>query len=114
MDPLDLLKNKDLQIQVRKSYYDGLSSSEKVSLQKGAFSTTLCFCNKGHSKTSGTTHRHTGSKRHQECCLKLEKELVLNPGYLLMNGEFLYKNQWIQYYYFTTIDLLNEKSKKTV
>ena len=108
------LKNKDIQIELRKKYYDDLSSKKKELGQKGAYATTLCYCNRFHSKTTGTTERHKWCKTHQDYCIKIKNEEKLikekNTEYLLWDySEFLYKNQFIKYYYFTTIDILNNK-----
>ena len=68
--------------------------------QKGAYATTLCYCNRFHSKTTGTTERHELCKTHQNYCIKIknEEEVIKekNPEYLLRDyEEFLYKNQFI-------------------
>jgi hypothetical protein len=108
------LKNKDIQIELRKKYYDDLSSKKKELGQKGAYTTILCYCNRFHSKTTGITERHKSCKTHQDYCIKIKNEEKMikekNPEYLLWDhGEFLYKNQFIKYYYFTTIDILSNK-----
>jgi hypothetical protein len=109
---LEDLKNEDIQIELRKKYYDGLTSKQKELGQKGAYTTTLCYCNRFHSITSGTAYRHTGSKTHQEYCMKIKNEEEImkekNPDYLLCDySSFVYKNQFIKYYYF-----LNKHGKK--
>lgn len=114
---IEFLKNEDVQIELRKKYYDNLSSTKKELGQKGAYSTTLCYCNRIHSKTSGTTQRHKWSKTHKDYHVKIKNEEKLikenNPEFLLWDdGEVLYKNQFIKYYYFTTIDILNNKNFK--
>jgi hypothetical protein len=105
---LEDLKNKDIQIELRKEYYDNYLL-KKGCYYKGAYSTTLCYCNRFHSKIS--TERHECCKTHKEYCIKINNEESLikeeNPEYLLQVSEFLYKNQYIKYYYFTTIDILN-------
>ena len=111
---IEYLKNKDIQIELRKKYYDVLSSKEKELGQKGAYTTTLCYCNRFHSKTTGTSNRHKWCKTHKDYLIKIKNEEKTvkekNPEYLLCDdGEFLYKNQFIKYYYFTTVDILNNK-----
>lgn len=108
------LKSEDIQIELRKKYYDNLSFKKKELGHKGAYATTLCYCNRFHSKTTGTQERHKWCKTHQDHCIKIKNEEKLiketNPEYLLWDySEFFYKNQFIKYYYFTTIDRLNDK-----
>lgn len=111
--PLEDLKNKDIQIELRKKYYDNYIL-KKGCYHKGAYSVTLCYCNRFHSKTS--TGRHECSKTHKEYSIKIKNEENLitekNPEYVLRVSEFLYKNQYIKYYYFTTIDILNGNGMK--
>lgn len=110
---IENLKNKDIQIELRKNYYDNLSSEKKELGQKGAHIKSLCYCNIFHGKTSGITKRHTLSKTHQDYFLKIKSEekkiKEKNPEYILCGGEFLYNNQFIKYYYFTTIYELNKE-----
>lgn len=107
------LKNKDIQIELRKKYYDDMPSKTKDLWKKGLHESTLCYCNRFHSKTNKLTECHKLRKKHQEFCIKInnEEEIIKkkNPEYLFCDGEFLYKNQFIKYYYFTTIDILNNK-----
>jgi len=107
------LKNKDIQIELRKKYYDDMPSERKDLWKKGPFESTLCYCNRFTSKKNKVLERHIKKQNHQEFCVKIKNEEKIikekNPGYLFHDGEFLYKNQFIKYYYFTTIDILNNK-----
>ena len=99
------LKNKDIQIELRKKYYDDLSLKKKQIGQKGYYSSTLCYCNRFHYNRTATKVRHTWSKKHQDYCIKIKNEEKIikekNPKYLLTESDFHYKNQIIQYYYFS-------------
>ncbi|NBV07156.1 MAG: hypothetical protein EBS06_08000 [Proteobacteria bacterium] len=115
------LKNKYIQKALRKKYYDDLRKkyyddmpSERKDLwKKGPHESILCYCNRFYTKTSKVPERHKKKKNHQEFCMKIENEEKIiqekNPEYILDDGEFLYKNQLIKYYYFTTTDILNNK-----
>jgi len=107
------LKNKDIQIELRKKYYDDMPSERKDLWKKGPHESILCYCNRFYTKTSKVPERHKKKKNHQEFCMKIENEEKIiqekNPEYILDDGEFLYKNQLIKYYYFTTTDILHNK-----
>jgi hypothetical protein len=96
------LKNKDIQIELRKKYYDNLSAERQVVGHKGEWSKVLCYCNRFYSKKPGSIERHKLCKTHQDYCIKIKNEI--EPGYLLCDDEIFYRNQFIKYYYFTKIN----------
>jgi hypothetical protein len=110
---LEDLQNKDKQIELRKKYYDNLPSERKDAAKKGEFPTTLCYCNRFHNKTPGTIRRHKWCKNHQAYRIKMKNEEKLiqekNPNVILCDdGEFLYKDQLIKYYYFLPANVFND------
>jgi hypothetical protein len=89
------LKNKDIQIELRKKYYDDMTSERKDLWKKGLHESTLCYCNRFHSKTNKLTECHKLSKNHQEFCIKInnEEEIIKKK---IQNIYFMIVNSYIK------------------
>ena len=96
------LINKDIQIELRKKYYDNLSTAKQAVRIKGEYSTVLCYCNRHYSRRRESIERHKLCKTHQDYCIKIKNES--DPGYLFCDDEIFYRNKFIKYFYFTKIN----------